>query len=90
LNFATGIFIIPPRDNLLKIARHAYGYRNPTTVPVPSANSSGQTMQVSLPETGVPVPLEGEEAFRDALRQLLPRFVNRPFADTRICWYTDT
>ncbi|KAJ5390695.1 uncharacterized protein N7496_001763 [Penicillium cataractarum] len=90
LNFATGIFIIPPRDNLLKIARHAYGYRNPTTVPVPGANSSGQTMQVSLPETGVPVPLEGEEAFREALRQLLPRFVNRPFVDTRICWYTDT
>jgi sarcosine oxidase/L-pipecolate oxidase len=90
LNFATGMFIIPPRDNLLKIARHAYGYRNPTTVPVPGAKSSGQTMQVSLPETGVPVPLEGEEAFREALRQLLPRFVDRPFAGTRICWYTDT
>lgn len=29
LNFATGMFIIPPRDNLLKIARHAYGYLNP-------------------------------------------------------------
>lgn len=88
LNFATGIFIIPPRDNLLKIARHAYGYRNPTTVPVP--NAPGQTMRVSLPVTGVPVPLEGEEAFRTALRQLLPRFAERPFAETRICWYTDT
>ncbi|KAJ5728361.1 hypothetical protein N7493_004691 [Penicillium malachiteum] len=90
LNFATGIFIIPPRDNLLKIARHAYGYRNPVTVPVPGTVQSGETMQVSLPENGVPVPLEGEEAFRVALRQLLPRFVDRPFADTRICWYTDT
>ncbi|KAJ5918945.1 hypothetical protein N7454_010089 [Penicillium verhagenii] len=89
LNFATGIFIIPPRDNLLKIARHAYGYRNPTTVPVPGARD-GETMQVSLPETGGPVPLEGEDAFRVALRQLLPRFVDRPFVDTRICWYTDT
>ncbi|KAJ5648285.1 hypothetical protein N7490_004657 [Penicillium lividum] len=89
LNFATGIFIIPPRDNLLKIARHAYGYRNPTTVPVPGSQS-GETMQVSLPETGLPVPLEGEEAFRVALRQLLPRFADRPFAGTRICWYTDT
>ena len=89
LNFATGIFIIPPRDNLLKIARHAYGYRNPTSVAVPGA-TAGETMQVSLPETGVPVPLEGEEAFRVALKQLLPRFVDRPFADTRICWYTDT
>lgn len=90
LNFATGIFIIPPRDNLLKIARHAYGYRNPVNVPVPGLAKDGQTMQVSLPETDVPVPLEGEEAFRVALRQLLPRFAERPFAGTRICWYTDT
>lgn len=92
LNFATGMFIIPPRDNLLKIARHAYGYRNPVTVPVPvpGAVASKEMMQVSLPETGGPVPLEGQEAFRDALKQLLPRFVERPFADTRICWYTDT
>jgi len=90
LNFATGIFIIPPRDNLLKIARHAYGYRNPITVPVPGTTGSKETMSVSLPETGGPVPLEGQEAFREALKQLLPRFVERPFADTRICWYTDT
>ncbi|KAJ6166707.1 hypothetical protein N7470_002154 [Penicillium chermesinum] len=90
LNFATGIFIIPPRGNLLKIARHAFGCRNPTTVPVPGVAQTGETMQVSLPETDVPVPLEGEEAFRAALRQLLPRFVDRPFAGTRICWYTDT
>lgn len=90
LNFATGIFIIPPRDNLLKIARHAYGYRNPTSVSVPGAKPSAEKMRVSLPETDVPVPLEGEEAFRIALKQLLPRFVDRPFAGTRICWYTDT
>lgn len=90
LNFATGIFIIPPRDNLLKIARHAYGYRNPVTVPVPGTSASKETMSISLPETGGPVPLEGEDAFREALKQLLPRFVDRPFADTRICWYTDT
>jgi sarcosine oxidase/L-pipecolate oxidase len=87
LNFATGIFIIPPRDNLLKIARHAYGYRNPVEVPVPGASGS---MVVSLPEKGVPVPLEGQDAFRFALRQLLPRFAEREFVDTRICWYTDT
>jgi sarcosine oxidase/L-pipecolate oxidase len=85
LNFATGIFIIPPRDNLLKIARHAYGYRNPTTVSL-----GNETVQVSLPEKDVPVPAEGQEAFRDALKQLLPRFADRPFCDTRICWYTDT
>ncbi|RDW86417.1 NAD(P)/FAD-dependent oxidoreductase [Aspergillus mulundensis] len=90
LNFATGIFIIPPRNNTLKIARHAYGYHNPKTVPVPGALPTGETMQVSLPERGVPIPLEGETAFRTALKQLLPTFADRPFIDTRICWYTDT
>ncbi|CAI7655707.1 unnamed protein product [Penicillium glandicola] len=89
LNFATGIFIIPPRDNLLKIARHAYGYRNPVAVPVPGPGASG-SMVVSLPEKGVPVPFEGQDAFRVALRQLLPRFAEREFVDTRVCWYTDT
>ncbi|KAL4800462.1 FAD dependent oxidoreductase [Aspergillus venezuelensis] len=92
LNFATGIFIIPPRHNLLKIARHAYGYHNPKAVPVPgtSDNKVEETMHVSLPEKGVPIPLEGERAFRDALAQLLPTFAEREFVDTRICWYTDT
>jgi sarcosine oxidase/L-pipecolate oxidase len=47
-------------------------------------------MDVSLPEKGVPVPLEGQDAFRVALRQLLPRFADREFVDTRVCWYTDT
>lgn len=87
LNFATGIFIIPPRNNLLKIARHAYGYQNPKTVQVPGSN---ETMQISLPENGVPIPAEGEDAFRRALKQFLPSFADRPFVSTRICWYTDT
>ncbi|KAJ0424108.1 FAD dependent oxidoreductase [Aspergillus carlsbadensis] len=89
LNFATGIFIIPPRNNVLKIARHAYGYQNPKAVPVPGS-VTGETMNVSLPEQGVPIPLEGETAFRTALGQLLPAFADRPFINTRICWYTDT
>lgn len=88
LNFATGFFIIPPRKNLLKIARHAYGYVNPKQVPVPGVE--GATMEVSLPENGVPVPLEGEDALRSALRQLLPSLGDRPFVETRVCWYTDT
>ncbi|KAL4935803.1 hypothetical protein BDV06DRAFT_118826 [Aspergillus oleicola] len=96
LNFATGIFIIPPRNNLLKIARHAYGYHNPKAVPVPGTaentvqGKEKEVMHVSLPEKGVPIPLEGERAFREALKQLLPTFAKREFVDTRICWYTDT
>lgn len=29
LNMSEGMFIIPPRNNLLKVARHGYGYTNP-------------------------------------------------------------
>ncbi|RAK99795.1 NAD(P)/FAD-dependent oxidoreductase [Aspergillus ibericus CBS 121593] len=88
LNFATGMFIIPPRNNLLKVARHAYGYVNPVQVAVPGTKD--EKMEISLPENGVPIPAEGELAFRDALKELIPSFADRPFVQTRVCWYTDT
>jgi sarcosine oxidase/L-pipecolate oxidase len=91
LSFATGIFIIPPRNNELKIARHAYGYRNPQAVQVPVAGKQKlETVEVSIPENGVPVPQEGERACRQALSEMLPAFADRPFIRTRVCWYTDT
>ncbi|KAH8695369.1 putative fructosyl amino acid oxidasesarcosine oxidase [Talaromyces proteolyticus] len=89
LSFATGMFIIPPRNNELKIARHAYGYWNPKTVTLPQRKGR-ETMVVSVPENGVPIPPEGENACRQALREMLPAFANRPFTRTRVCWYTDT
>lgn len=95
LNFSTGMFIIPPRNNMLKIARHAYGYRNPKPVPLPlstqqSKNPKATMVDISLPERDAPIPLDGERACRTALREMLPAFANRPFIKTRICWYTDT
>ena len=92
LNFANGIFIIPPRgNNRLKIARHAYGYHNPKSIPMPGSSAAVQVRDVvSLPEPGVPIPLEGELAFRTALKELLPSLAERPFIETRVCWYTDT
>ncbi|KAL1958238.1 hypothetical protein VTO42DRAFT_4746 [Malbranchea cinnamomea] len=91
LNFSSGMFIIPPRNNLLKIARHAYGYRNPIQVPNPVPEQGGpRTIEVSIPENGVPIPPEGERACRKALREMLPAFADRPFVKTRVCWYTDT
>lgn len=92
LSFSTGMFIIPPRNNLLKVARHAYGYLNPSDVPIPgtTTTSSSQTMRISLPVHDLPIPAEGERACRQALREMLPSFAERPFARTRICWYSDT
>lgn len=94
MNMSTGLFLIPPRDQELKIARHGFGYRsfthdNPST---------------SVPNTSSTIPAEAEHALREALAAFFPAtlpldfrgppslatLAQRPFTKTRICWYTDT
>ncbi|KAL8795434.1 MAG: hypothetical protein Q9195_002023 [Heterodermia aff. obscurata] len=91
LNFATGMFAIPPPPSSssptapnphLKIARHAYGYRNPT--PIHDRVASLPAAQFS------PIPPEGEDACRGFLAGLVPWLAERPFSSTRLCWYADT
>lgn len=95
MNMSRGLFIIPPRNNVLKVARHGYGYRNPVRIsrkliqPGVSNDTSGD-VEVSVPKVGVPIPLEAEEALREALREYVPHIADRPFTRTRICWYCDT
>ena len=102
LNLTTGLFIIPPSNNVLKIARHAYGYLNPTSLtstPPLSPASSSSSKTVSCPRTDLTVPQaltipdEGVVPLRSALREMLPshpQLHDRPFSKTRLCWYTDT
>jgi sarcosine oxidase / L-pipecolate oxidase len=95
LNLSTGMFIIPPRNRILKVARHDYGYSNPISIPDPKNPDSGEKITVSLPRTAVDdprlwVPREGEEACRRALREMVPELGERPLAKTKICWYSDT
>lgn len=101
LNLTSGLFIIPPRDGVLKVARHAYGYRNPVSLPIaplplsPLAATSNQCP--SLPRTvlsdiTLSIPAEGEADLRACLREMIPipAIWNRPFSKTRLCWYSDT
>lgn len=93
LNESEGIYIIPPRDRVLKIARHGYGYANPMTIANPE--KADENITVSLPwtkedEPGLGVPSEGQKACRDFLARCIPDLADRPFFNTRICWYTDT
>ncbi|KAI8154909.1 L-pipecolate oxidase [Colletotrichum sp. SAR 10_65] len=97
LNFSTGLFMIPPSGLQVKVARHAYGYLNPTPIPHPSPSSSAKKSTVSLPATHITdpnlqVPKEGEDALRTAVRTIvpIPAIHDRPFVKTRLCWYTDT
>ncbi|WYZ43541.1 hypothetical protein EsH8_VI_001240 [Colletotrichum jinshuiense] len=96
LNFSTGLFMIPPAGLQLKVARHAFGYLNPTSIPHPSPSSNARST-VSLPATHLTdpklkFPKEGEAALRQAVRTIvpIPAIHDRPFVNTRLCWYTDT
>jgi len=88
-----GMFIIPPRDRVLKVARHGYGYANPKTSPHPER--PGETIKVSLPRTkqddpNLNIAPEGDKACRDYLAKCIPFLATRPWTQTRICWYSDT
>ena len=92
LNLSSGLFVIPPVWDplaggwVIKVARHSYGYANPTFV-----KPEGEDMIASLPAARYsPIPIEGEEALREFLRQVIPWLGERPFSGTRICWYADT
>ncbi|KAH7175878.1 FAD dependent oxidoreductase [Dactylonectria macrodidyma] len=100
LNLSTGLFVIPPRDGLLKLARHDFGYVNPTTItralPV-SHKLPRETFVASQPYTtrndpSEPFPAEADADLRRALTDLIPLrgLQDRPWEKTRICWYADT
>ena len=94
LNMSTGLFIIPPSNRILKVARHSYGYSNPISIPNPDSEGEGK-IEVSIPRTArddpnLWVPEEGERACRQALREMIPELGERPFVKSKICWYTDT
>ncbi|RDA93923.1 hypothetical protein CP533_4547 [Ophiocordyceps camponoti-saundersi (nom. inval.)] len=99
LNFATGLFVIPPRGRVLKVARNGFGYLNPQIVSsaLPTTAAAQQEpILISRPATrrdgAGHLPPEAEEALRRGLRDLTPiaGLENRPWRETRLCWYCDT
>lgn len=91
IDFSTGWFAIPPYDGHLKVARHAEGYTHTTVLTC----QQGKSRTCSVPRTSVThgeqqIPKEGEEFLRAGLRTYLPDLADRPFSNTRVCWYTDT
>lgn len=100
LNLTSGLFIIPPQDKVLKVARHSFGYLNPVRVPnaLPlSPDAPRAPIVTSLPMTarsGGPgrLPTEADIDLRRAFPDLapLPGLEARPWRETRLCWYSDT
>jgi sarcosine oxidase/L-pipecolate oxidase len=86
INLSTGWFAFPPTpgDNILKMARHGYGFE--TTHTSNSARYSAPSMALQSDY----LPADAEQALRDGLALFLPKFKDRPFSRRRLCWYTDT
>ncbi|KAL2259584.1 hypothetical protein VTK26DRAFT_6699 [Humicola hyalothermophila] len=88
LNLSTGLFIIPPTDRVLKVARHAIGYINPTTLPhpplpltpsqaAPGSSTSPTSVSVSVPLTtatdpSLQIPASAAADLRSALLSMIP------------------
>ncbi|KAF7719634.1 Uncharacterized protein PECH_004130 [Penicillium ucsense] len=93
INMSTGVFVFPPTpgSNILKLARHGYGYANEVAIQL-----DGATHTVSAPKfessnagTGY-IPQDADDDLRKGLKQFFPKFADRPWMNRRICWYTDT
>lgn len=91
INLSLGFFIFPPtpHTDILKIARHCYGFA--TQVPVedtsrcvssPKRDGSGAASSY--------LPDDAEAALREGLCELIPEFANHAWMSRRLCWYTDT
>lgn len=91
INLSTGVFVFPPTpgSNILKVARHGYGYA--TKVPVEdddrlvsSPKRDGNNAAANY------LPDDAEQALREGLSQLVPEFAKHDWMDKRLCWYSDT
>ncbi|UPX09312.1 uncharacterized protein EKO05_0000003 [Ascochyta rabiei] len=95
INMTTGVFCFPPSpDNILKLARHGYGYAN--RVPASYGAKLPQRPMVSAPNRDKDnsrsgyLPDDADQALREGLQQFFPAFADRPWSNRRLCWYTDT
>ncbi|KAL3490025.1 FAD dependent oxidoreductase [Aspergillus germanicus] len=91
INFTTGVFSFPPTpgSNILKLARHGYGYATEATSEATGRTISGPRRDASNASSGY-LPDDADQALREGLKQLFPSLQNRPWSNRRMCWYTDT
>lgn len=92
LNLSTGYFIITPSNNTLKVARHAYGYINPSRSSPDNGNAPISAPVTHITDPSLEIPESDQVGMRNALREMIPwsSLHDRPFKSTKLCWYTDT
>ncbi|KAH6884858.1 FAD dependent oxidoreductase [Thelonectria olida] len=91
INLSTGVFVFPPTTgtNILKVARHGYGYATHVAVEDSDRFVSSPKRDNSNVSSSY-LPDDAEKGLREGLRQLVPEFANREWMNRRLCWYSDT
>lgn len=93
INMSSGVFSFPPTPdtNVLKLARHGYGYATDIAVEVDGVKKSVSSpkFDTNNAATGY-LPDDADESLRKGLRQFFPKLGDRPWMNRRLCWYTDT
>lgn len=91
INLATGFFVFPPTPvtNILKIARHGYGFATEETLASDQRIISGPKLAENNASSGY-IPEDAEAALRQGLRQLVPWAADHEWTNRRLCWYSDT
>ncbi|KAL4930248.1 FAD dependent oxidoreductase-domain-containing protein [Aspergillus undulatus] len=87
----SGVFVFPPTPgtNILKLARHGYGFATEVKSEAMGRTVSGPRRDSSNAASGY-VPDDADAALREGLRSYFPSVCDRPWMNRRLCWYTDT
>lgn len=94
INANKGVFVFPPTPgtNILKVARHGFGYA--TAEKVDDGNSPARVMSCPRRDANNArnsyMPEDAQEGLRSGLRDMVPQFAERPWSRLRLCWYSDT
>ncbi|KAK2006715.1 FAD dependent oxidoreductase [Colletotrichum eremochloae] len=90
INMSTGVFCFPPTPgtNLLKVARHGFGYA--TEFEAEAGRKVSSPRLVGSNAVSGFLPRDADEGLREGVRLFFPEFAERPFRFRRLCWYSDT
>ncbi|KAI0332963.1 FAD dependent oxidoreductase [Cubamyces sp. BRFM 1775] len=91
LNFHTGFYMFPPNhENVVKLAIHDGGYTQPRKCAKTEDVVSTPRTVLSHGADGLRIPKASLQKLRAELHQVYPELAKKPFAGTRLCWYTDS
>jgi glycine/D-amino acid oxidase-like deaminating enzyme len=89
-NITTGMNIYTPLGGLLKVLRRETALRNTTILKDPEDPTKFYKASYPLTKLDDPfqtLPFAMEQSIRDELREIFPAVADRPFFNTKFCWY---